>query len=167
MNRSVLLILALAGVNEPIVATPPNDECKNAIPISGEGVFSFDSTGATASPPPHGNYCEHGNAYLGPEFAADVWFCWTAECTGDVTVDTCGQTTVDTRLAVYDECVCPPDALEGCDDDGCLFQSRVSLIAVSGQSYIIRIGTQPGLTGGTGTFRIKCEPSPEPPDPQN
>lgn len=164
MDRSVFLILALTGANEPIAAMPPNDECENAIPISGEGVFSFDSTGAMASPPPHGNYCEHDYAYLGSEFAADVWFCWTAECTGDITVDTCGQTTVDTRLAVYDECVCPLGALEGCDDDGCLFQSRVNFIAVSGQSYLIRIGTQPGLGGGMGTFRIACEPPLPPPD---
>ncbi len=162
----VVLILALAGANEPIAAMPPNDDCVNAIPISGEGVFFFDSTGGTAVDPPPTS-CSHYYAFLGPEFAADVWFCWTAECTGDVTVDTCGQTTVDTRLAVYDECVCPPDVLEGCDDDGCLYQSRVSFIAVSGQSYLIRIGTQPGLSGGAGTFRIKCEPSPEPPDPLN
>jgi hypothetical protein len=163
MNRSVLLILALAGANEPISATPPNDDCVNAIPISGEGVFSFDSTGATTVDPPPTS-CSYSFALAGNGFAADVWFCWTAECTGDVTVDTCGGTTVDTKLAVYDECVCPPDVLEGCDDDGCLFQSRVSLFAVSGQTYLIRIGTQPGLGGGMGTFRIACEPPFPPPD---
>ncbi len=164
MKSTVFLIFTLVGSNDPISATPPNDDCVNAIPISGEGVFSFDSTGATAVDPPPTS-CSYSFALVGAGFAADVWFCWTAECTGDVTVDTCGGTTVDTKLAVYDECVCPPGVLEACDDDGCLFQSSVSWFAISGQTYLIRIGTQPGLRGGEGTLRITCGTPLRPPAP--
>lgn len=162
MIRSALFILALAGANEPIAATPPNDECENAISISGEGVFSFDSTGATASPqPPLGcNYESDAG------FEADVWFTWMPERMGYTEVATCGATTVDTKIAIHDLDCATLDAVLECDDDGCLYQSTVTFYAVLGQPYLIRIGTNPGLAGGEGSFRIgRGEPYPVPPDP--
>jgi len=161
MIRSALFILALAGANDPIIATPPNDECENAIPISGEGIFPFDSTGASALVPSdfsclHSNSAERG-------FAADVWYKWTSHSYGYVIVDTCGQTTMDTKLAYYDSCDSNPYE---CDDDGCLHQSRLEVYYTSpGEELWIHLGTQPGLAGGTGTFRIQYGEPPEAPSP--
>ena len=50
---------------------------------------------------------------VGPDHAAclffglpgidnDVWYCWTSDCDGQVTVSTVGLTVVDTKIAVYD-----------------------------------------------------------------
>ena len=162
MNASVLFILALAGANEPIAPSPPNDECENAIPISGDGIFPFDSRDATGLvtsdfPCLHSNSAERG-------FAADVWYKWTSHCDGNATVDTCGQTTMDTKLAYYDTCGSYPYE---CDDDGCLHQSRLEVYASRGEELWIQLGTQPGLAGGVGTFRIQCGDPPEPPSPSD
>lgn len=161
MNFAALLIFAWVGSNSALAAPPSNDDCANVIPISGAGLISFDSTGATTIDPSP-TICTNTYGSPGPEFAADIWYCWTAECSGDVTIDTCGGTTVDTKLAVYDGCDCPPVALLGCDDDACIYQSRVSFSAQTGQIYLIRIGTQPGLHGGVGTLRIACDAPIEP-----
>ena len=59
----------------------PNDACVDAVPIIGEGLFAFDNASATP-------------AFR--EISHDVWFCWTSPCDGEVTIDTCGSTTVDT-----------------------------------------------------------------------
>ncbi len=171
MIPSLLFLLALAGANEPIAATPPNDECENAIPITGEGIFPFDSSGATGLHESDWN-CWYNAPTPDPHFANDVWFRWASVCPGYfsyLTVDTCGQTTVDTKLGLYSMhgLPCEQKALDACDDDACYYQSRVTYDVRPGDDILIQIATQPGMAGGTGTFRIKCEPGPEPPDPQN
>jgi hypothetical protein len=76
---------------------PINDDCGEAEAISGAGTFSFDNTEATT------NNLFHAECNS-PSVHADVWFCWTADCDGGVWIETCGQTTVDTSIAVYDGC---------------------------------------------------------------
>ena len=43
-----------------------------------------------------------------------------------------------------------------CNDDLCDVQSIVSFEAAAGQSYLMRLGTFPGETGGTGAVSITC-----------
>ncbi|MEK7731740.1 MAG: hypothetical protein AAB363_07765, partial [Planctomycetota bacterium] len=46
-----------------------------------------------------------------PTMTVDLWYNYTASCTGLLTVETCGSspgTTPDTNLAIYDGNVCPP-----------------------------------------------------------
>ncbi|MBI4716412.1 MAG: hypothetical protein HY763_01280 [Planctomycetes bacterium] len=139
---------------------PPNDECSGAIPIEGEGIFPFDATNATfrlfdltvCSVP------------------SDTWYCWTAPCSGDVTVDTCGQTVIDTAINVYAWCDCPARYdrwfRTACDYPGqptldpqlCGFQTAVTFPAIAGEQYLIELGTTgaSGIRGGPGTFRITC-----------
>jgi hypothetical protein len=133
---------------------PNNDDCANAVPISGTGNFPFDNTTATNVGPNHAACLFFGFDSIDH----DVWFCWTAACTGNATVQTCGLTTVDTKIAVYDGCSCPPvDAdLLACNDDACGLQSSLTFSATSGNSYLIRLGTFPGALGGTGQFNISC-----------
>jgi hypothetical protein len=166
MNPAALFLVALVASNDAIAATPPNDECVNAIAISGEGAFPFDSTGATASEGPV-DYCDHSYVSGGLEFDADVWYRWRSASYGYWTVDTCGGTTVDTKVALYFTCSDVEHGQLECDDDGCQFQSRMEIhYSVPGDEFLIRIGTQPGLQGGRGTFRITLgEPPLRPPAP--
>ncbi len=133
-----------------------SDQCTDALPISGEGTIAFDNTTATTDGPIH-NACATTDA---PEkqIQKDVWYCWTAPCTDTVFVRTCGQTAVDTKLAVYDGCACPPTdaALLDCGDDRCGSQSTAVFHAVAGQSYLIRLGNYPGQSPGTGSFTMDC-----------
>ncbi|MDO8632652.1 MAG: hypothetical protein Q7R41_19385, partial [Phycisphaerales bacterium] len=135
----------------------PNDFCANATPISGEGIFAFENSTATMDGPAH-NAC---NFFTQTQIDHDVWFCWTAPaeaCAGSYVVETCGRTVVDTKIAVYSGCTCPPTEsnLFACRDDDCDVQTRATFTAVPGQSYLIRMGTFPGKSGGTGDFSITC-----------
>jgi hypothetical protein len=161
---------AAVGAQVPWVPTPledvvsiasvtlPNDACAEAAPISGEGVFAFDNTSATMDGPAH-NACD----FFGQtQIDHDVWFCWTAPasaCAGSYVVETCGQTDVDTKIAVYSGCTCPPSEsnLYACRDDDCDVQTRAKFKAIPEQSYLIRMGTFPGESGGAGDFSITCQ----------
>ena len=137
--------------------TLPNDACADAAPISGEGIFAFDNSTATMDGPAHDTCTIFEQAQIDH----DVWFCWTAPaqaCAGSYVVETCGRTVVDTKIAVYSGCACPPTEsnLFACRDDDCSVQTRAQFTAVPGQSYLIRMGTFPGESGGSGDFSITC-----------
>jgi len=135
---------------------PPNDNCKYFIEIAGEGVFPFDNREATTD-----STTRYWCGFNGTDIAHDAWFCWTAPHDAEVSVDTCGQTAVDTLIEVYESCdLCPPpqDLLISCDDDMCGLQSSVAFYATGGQRYLIALGTYDAAPGGTGTFRIRLRP---------
>ncbi len=139
-----------------------NDNCAGSQDISGAGTFGFENSIATTDGPVH-----LGCGTLGgdEQITRDVWYCWTSPCTSNVLVRTCGQTQVDTKLAVYDGCTCPPTDgnLLDCDDDRCSpFQSMGLFSATAGHEYLIRLGSYPGQAGGTGTFSISCGAPPVP-----
>ncbi len=141
---------ALLGSVCLVTGTPaPNDACEDAVEISGQGIFGFDNANATAVPP---NDMEH-----------DVWYCWISPCDGEVTIDTCGGTYVDTAIGVWDGCQCPPTGWLGFDHDACVYQSSVTFPATTDSSYLIQIGTNPYVRGDTGTFMIQCGAAPQPP----
>ena len=124
------------------------DLCANAQPVVGLGVFNFDNSLATTDGGPDPLCLEFGLDSI----ELDVWFMWLAPNDGTFIVDTCGQTTVDTKLGIYDgSCA---GAVLACNDDTCSFQSSVSWTAVAGQTYLIRLGVYPSALGGTGTFTI-------------
>ncbi len=139
------------------------DDCSDAstlASISGEGIFVFDNSLATAVGPDHAACLFGGQTGM----AFDVWYCWTAPCTGTVTVETCGLTDVQTRLNAYDDCgTCPPTDLNllACQvTSECGFQTRITFPATSGNSYLLRVGSAagPGASGGVGAFAITCSP---------
>jgi hypothetical protein len=135
------------------------DLCENAAPLNREGIFNFDNTNATLDGPGHA-LCvapANQNNFL-DNMNADVWGCWTAPCTGTVFIDTCGLTTIDTKIAVYEGCECPvSDAtVRDCNDDTCELQSRVTTDVQEGQQYLVRIGVFPGEPGGIGRFSVTC-----------
>ena len=130
-----------------------SDDCGSAGAISGEGTFPFDNTAATTD----GLDDPLCDAFGTQGIDSDVWYCWTAECDGNVTVQTCGLTGVDTKVAAYDGCGCPTGAgILACNDDTCGLQSLIQFEATAGNQYLLRIGTFPGAAGGTGSIQISC-----------
>lgn len=145
---------------------PPNDDCANAETIAGEGTFAFDNTTARTDGPPHDACLAVGERQID----ADVWYCWTSPCTEKILVSTCGLTSLDTRIAVYDGCgTCPPTdgELLTCNDDRCgeildPFQSMAVFDAIEGHSYLIRVGVYPNARRGADLFSITCGPPENP-----
>lgn len=143
-------------------ASPPiNDHCEEAAPVS-VGTQTFDMSLADTDGAPH-----DGCSVLArdEQINNDLWYCYTATCTGTSTAETCGLTSVDTRIAVYEGCdVCPPTDAElvACDDDDCSSQSRAPFLTVAGQKYLVRAGVFPGSATqdpaepSIGQLRFSC-----------
>ncbi len=131
---------------------PINDSCVNAIAVA-NGTFGFDSTGATTDGPTEPTLCTF---FSYTDVGSDIWYCYTAPLTGDVTVSLCGSG-YDTKLAVYAGCGCPaPDSAIFCNDDSCGLQSELTFAAQSGDTFMIRIGGYNGATG-SGALAISTE----------
>ncbi len=126
------------------------DDCANAEPISGTGTFAFDNSSATTDGLADGACDFFGQTQID----SDIWFAWTATSDDSFTLQTCGQTGVDTKIAVYDGTSCPATAPIACNDDACALQSSVNFQASVGATYLVRIGTFPGAAAGMGTFSI-------------
>lgn len=131
------------------------DNCADATPISGFREFVFNNASATIDGASH-PLCHIGNSST---IDNDIWFDWTATVTGTVTMTTCDTPTImDTKLAVYQGTDCTGPIL-ACDDDTCNLQPKVTIDAVSGEQFKIRLGNYDGATPGSGKFRISVEDS--------
>ncbi len=147
-----------------------DDECvQGAIDLCGLGVDNDDCASTSAvvdGITPFGNLCAMTD---GPEdegtcafLQADVWFCYTASCTGFATISLCeSERDYDTMMAVYEGCGCPAGGSLQCSDDDCGLdrQSRLVFEVEEGQSFTIRIGGYPNPPEnkrGQGTMSITC-----------
>ncbi|MCH8343247.1 MAG: hypothetical protein IH983_04595 [Planctomycetes bacterium] len=141
--------------------TPVNNCCSARVPIF-NGKTAFDNTGATLD----GLVCE-------TSMTGDVWWNYTADFTGNLTVDTCQDgppaTLTDTILTVYNGCDCltlgclPGGNELASNDDtvGCgvsAFGSSVTVPVVLGNCYKIQVGGFSGQTG-TGIITITKPPA--------
>ena len=140
------------------------DSCSTPDSITGTGTFAFDTTAATTGT--EGQVTTNCIQSSVQGIANDVWFLWTAPQSGSVMLTTCGLTTVDTKIAVYDGSTCPAagaTALDCLDDlsvnaagtGGFNFQTSLFWNAVGGNSYLIQLGVSPGSPTGAGTFSIE------------
>ena len=140
---------------------PANDECAGALPIGAEPV-PFDTRVATDSAPGLPSVCDEG---YGLSMHQDLWYRWTAPCTGVATVSTCSAASFDTRLAAYDAC---GGAIIGCNDDfaGCGgLTSRMQFAVTVGAEYVVRLGAHGG--SGIGTLAVACGDAGAPPPPND
>ncbi len=138
---------------------PPflNDFCPNAVWIT-DGTTPFNLANASMDAPVE--RCI-------PTMINDIWYNYTATCSGTLTVDTCGASapaSPDTNLAIYDACLCPPvaGAPIACSTDAggnCGFASRVTLDVVTGNCYKIRLADSDG-NRPSGQIKIDCVPDP-------
>jgi len=107
--------------------------------------LAFDTTSATFDGPGH---CMN---------SPNIWYRYTATCTGDVTVSLLGSS-YDTKLAVYRTSTCYPAAaaLIECNDDfGSSYQSQITFAGTSGQQYLIEVGGY-GSAKGQGKLTTSC-----------
>jgi len=140
---------------------PANDDCVDAIPIA-DGATAFSTVGATTDGPAHPGTCEFdGQTY------EDIWFTYTASCTGNLEVSTCGTAAYDTDLVMYSGS-CGGLSLIACNDDhtGCAGFSSIlggtetgPIAVTAGSSYLIRVGGFSSGDEGTGTVTITCTPT--------
>lgn len=135
---------------------PPNDDCVNALVI-GNGSFNFITNGATTDGPDEPGICTYfGNTNVGQ----DIWYCYTASCTGTVSLNVC-TSNYDTKVAVYNsdpDCACPAGASAiACNDDACAPGSFLSFPSIAGNRYLIRLGGYAASTG-SGTMTVSCGP---------
>lgn len=140
-----------------------NDLCSGAVAIS-EGDTPVCTIGATTD----GLALDPMVCDLGPfgseQIFNDVWFTWTASATADFLVSTCTQVDFDSRIAVYNQSTCPdvPANVIACNDDCELvtFTSELTVSAVMGTTYLIRLGGFGAGDSGSGILSIvpACEP---------
>ncbi len=119
------------------------------------------------------NATNDGSADCGSSSAArDVWYRYTAECTGTLTVTTCGthdwygftDSGMDTVLSLHSGCPNDPGATQlACNDDanvcgeiGAIRDSRVSLSMFAGQIAYIRVAPFGG-NFYNGIFRLNID----------
>lgn len=127
--------------------TPPtNDNCTNPLEIY-LGATSFSTEFASTDGNPH-NECQFDG-----QTHNDVWYSFTAGCSGTLIVSTCAAADYDTALVVYLGDNCNELELLGCNDDwpGCPgYSSYVEVPVYFGERLTIRIGGYSSVSRGTG-----------------
>jgi len=131
------------------VLRPTNDDCSNAEPIVGSGPFMFDTAFATTD-----GLADLSCDGAGDQVESDVWYRWTAPASGSFRAATCGGTTLDTLVAVYDDGACLPTTPLACGNNECGVQSIATFDASAGASYLVRIGSFGTVFQGAGSFTI-------------
>ena len=157
-----LSIALLACVNVPLRAqdggsagAPSNDNCRFPITVS-NGNTNFSNEGASIDGVeefPTCNKLGYANIHN------DIWYRYIATCSGELKVNLC-DSDFDTKVAVYDGCVCPaPSPPIGCNDDSpvglCSPQSELTVPVESGSCYTIRLGGAVGQSG-SGVMNLSC-----------
>ena len=157
--------------------TPGNDCAINATLVSASGSYPFSSVGANTDGPPStpGATCSSGSDL----FDNDVWFKFQAAANGVLSVSSCGASSYDNKLAVYDagtniaayDYNTLPTSLVGCNDDGAggtcfmtgsafAYASALSISVNVGHWYLVRNGSfTSGDTGNgalTFTLPVPC-----------
>ena len=159
-------ILRPAAPTRSAMAGPPaNDLCADAIPIS-DGITAFDTTGADTDGPTHPECDTAGD---GGVTVNDIWYHYTATCTGTATIATCnedgGDAFYDSDLVIYSNTDCGDLQFLGCNDDaettctasGTTFASRLIVDVVEDQVYTLRVGGWAGAGDeGPGDLSIGC-----------
>ena len=132
----------VAAAGDACLSGPPvNDTCAGALPLA-EGETIANTLRSSLELPAGAKAC--GSA----TFGRDVWYQWTSDRNGQVTVSSCGPW-FDTILAVYTgDCAAP--VLVGCNDNASScggIGSRVTFTAQCDTTYYVRVGPRIG-TGG-------------------
>ena len=134
-----------------------NDECIDAQIVT-DGAVPFTTANATTSSDFY-NDAQCSGTYLGDMFA-DIWFSYTATCTGTLDVNTCNAATFDTDIVVY-QGTCANKTQIACngDDEGSCggYTSQLFVDVTAGEQYLIRVGGWESGNSGTGTLFIDCQ----------
>lgn len=157
-----ILVSKYACPAEPTILTtvvidcllpPPNDDCPGAIAVT------------DGAPAATGNNCAASavdwiEASCQANSNKDVWYEYTATCTGTVTMSTENSAQSDTVLSVYTgDCTALTEI--ACDDDGGTIPPNSSLLTYSatfGATYLVRVASFSTGCGGYN-LNITCAPS--------
>ncbi len=151
MRATLTPAMVVLACGAAACAQPANDSCSTPDAIAGFTTVAFDSSLATTDGV--GNaLC---NFFSQQGIDHDLWWVWTPSAPGPTRITTCSLTTVDTKIAVYDGASCPEgNGIVACSDDSCGTQTTAGWTALTGHTYLIRVGTYPGAAGGAGSFTI-------------
>ncbi len=126
-----------------------NDDCVNAIPIA-DGDTVFTTVGASTDGTVGSNFNE-------------IWFTYTASCSGTVTISTCNQADYDSDLLLLTaSSTCAAQSALAINDDasGCAANTSVLVAPVTaGQTYLLSVGGFSSADTGSGTISITCTAS--------
>lgn len=171
---ALALVSTISAEARAAQSTPPNDDCDSATPVT-EGSFLGDLAGATA---------DGGDDLCSCSDEPDVWYSFTAQEAGSLTIDTCGSealSDVNTILSVHADCPGTPLNLLACDNDSALCSDHDSIVSVElteAQTVFIRIGnfctfvaaefflnleftpTFPSICNGDGGDQLGCTSCP-------
>lgn len=130
-------------INVSCSGTPGNDLCENAtVVMNGQPAFEGDNAAATVNVGVDGG-CQASDS--------DVWFSYTATCTGILTVDSFGSQQADTVLDLYSSC---GSGSILCNDDTESLLSEVTLGVTEGESFLIRLASV--ANAGDYDLNISC-----------
>ena len=130
---------------------PPNETCLTALPIgNGNPAVVADCSLASLDDDAEASCQEWSDR--------DLWYVYTATCTGAVLVDTEGSEVWDTILSVWDECGGTEIACNDNNDFNNL--AALEFDSVAGETYYIRFATLFGF-GGVYQINISCTEAPQ------
>jgi glucose/arabinose dehydrogenase len=131
---------------------PAHNICENALAVN-DGVTPFSNENATTTGPDEPDHCDF---FGDTTIQNDIWFHYTATCSGELTVATCGSGFA-AKLGVYADCPTGPGEIIACDLLSCPGENRalVTIPATAGQTFKIRVGGHGGAVG-TGQLTIEC-----------
>ena len=173
----------------PCPGTPGNDDCPNAVAVTGlaTGVppvstgpqlYPVDNNCATDDGPDHTDCLSNGG-----DLTYDVWYAYTAECNGTLTVSSCPLDPADPdseplvgfdqMIAVYGTGACELVDQETtelvCGDDDCGIGGGPSEVEVAAvvldQEFLVRVGSWEdgdSFSRGEGDVRFEMECDVEP-----
>ncbi len=137
------------------LSQPVNDDCSGAS-VAFVGTTAFDISSATDSAVPADDSLCSG-ALLG-QLHRDLWWRFTPDTSGLLSVSTCNSANFDSDLAVYSG-TCSNLQLIGCNGDaaGCsLFTSHVADMPVAaGEEILIRVGGWATTSIGSGDLIVE------------
>jgi hypothetical protein len=125
----------------------PNDLCAGKVEVF-DGVTVFSNAGAGT---------EAAAASCG-QVNDDLYFNYTATCSGLLTISTCGSE-FDSILAVYDNDACALATQQGCNSSACGDDGSVQFAALETGTYTIRVGSSVAGAEGKGYLTIVCSPA--------
>ena len=139
---------------DEITNPPANDDCSDRL-VVGEGMTEFTTVDASGSGFDDPLSC---SSTTGGQVFADVWFEWTAECTGFASISTC-DADFNSRLSLFSgSCPSTGSGAIACADAGCGDDASISTLVLEGQTLLIRVGSPVDGDEGEGSLVIDCEP---------
>lgn len=171
-------IAQTCGGNTCPQTRPANDDCPTGIMPVTDGLVPFNNLCATTDGPDTVPCRIDPGDPVGSDdvdIGADVWFAYTATCSGRLTIRMCDDADYDSSLAVYTDgtgnCLCPADDtfIADCGDDTCGVGGGppvVEMIVEAGVCYTLQFGGWRDADGsvvecangcqGSGSFTISC-----------